>query len=71
VNDTLAGKSPRNVEQHQNIGHERPLDFMIFCSSISGLCGNPGQAQYSAGSSSQDALARYRRAQGFKAVSIN
>lgn len=56
---------------HQYIGHERPFDFMIFCSPISGLCGNPGQAQYSAGSSYQDALARYRRAQGLKTVSID
>jgi NADPH:quinone reductase-like Zn-dependent oxidoreductase/NAD(P)-dependent dehydrogenase (short-subunit alcohol dehydrogenase family) len=56
---------------HQYFGHERPLDFMIFCSSISGVCGNPGQAQYDAGNSYQDALARYRRGQGLKAVSIN
>ncbi len=34
---------------HQHFGHERPLDFMIFCSSISGLWGNRGQAQYIAG----------------------
>lgn len=56
---------------HQHFSHERPLDFMIFCSSISGICGNPGQAQYDAGNSYQDALAHYRRSQGLKAVSIN
>lgn len=56
---------------HQYFGHERPLDFMIFCSSFIGLCGNVGQAQYAAGNSYQDALARYRRAQGLKAVSID
>ncbi|EPE35574.1 Thiolase-like protein [Glarea lozoyensis ATCC 20868] len=56
---------------HQYFNHDRPLDFMIFCSSISGICGNPGQAQYDAGNSYQDALAHYRHSQGLKAVSVN
>jgi len=56
---------------HQHFGHERPLDFMIFCSSISGLWGKPGQAQYIAGNSYQDALTHYRRAEGLNAVSID
>jgi zearalenone synthase (highly reducing iterative type I polyketide synthase) len=56
---------------HEYFGHDRPLDFMIFCSSFSGLCGSPGQAQYGAGNTYQDALARYRQSQGLKAVSIN
>lgn len=56
---------------HQHFGHERPLDFMVFCSSQSGVCGNPSQAQYAAGNTYQDALAHYRRAQGLKVVSVN
>ena len=56
---------------HQYFGHERPLDFMIFCSSISGISGNPGQAQYDAGNAYQDSLAHYRQTQGLKAVSID
>ena len=56
---------------HQYFGHDRPLDFMILASSISGICGNPGQAQYDAGNTYQDALAAYRREQGLKAVSVN
>lgn len=56
---------------HQYFDHTRPLDFMIFCSSISGITGNPGQAQYDSGNSYQDALAQYRRAQGLTAVSVN
>ena len=56
---------------HQHFGHERPLDFMIFCSSISGLWGKLGQAQCIAGNSYQDALAHYRRAEGLNAVSID
>ncbi|KAL8660348.1 MAG: hypothetical protein Q9202_006619 [Teloschistes flavicans] len=56
---------------HQYFGHERPLDFMIFCSSQSGVCGNASQAQYAAGNTYQDALAHYRRAQGLKVVSVD
>lgn len=56
---------------HKYFGHERPLDFMVFCSSQSGVCGNPSQAQYAAGNTYQDALAHYRRAQGLKVVSVN
>lgn len=56
---------------HEHFGHERLLDFMIFCSPQSGVCDNPSQAQYAAGNTYQDALAHHRRAQGLKAVSIN
>ncbi|KAG9769377.1 putative polyketide synthase, partial [Aureobasidium melanogenum] len=56
---------------HQYFDKERPLDFMIFCSSFTGVVGNPGQAQYAAGNSYQEALAIYRRQQGLKAVSVD
>ncbi|KAF2258097.1 reducing polyketide synthase [Lojkania enalia] len=56
---------------HKYFDHERPLDFLIFCSSISGIIGNVGQAQYAAGNTYQDRLAEYRRSQGLKAVSVN
>lgn len=56
---------------HKYFDRERPLDFMIFCSSQSGVCGNASQAQYAAGNTYQDALAHYRRAQGLKVVSVN
>lgn len=59
----------RNLHQYFNA--QRPLDFMIFCSSLSGVHGSVGQAQYGAGNTYQDALAHYRRAQGLKAVSVN
>ena len=56
---------------HKYFSHERPLDFMVFCSSQSGVYGNPSQAQYAAGNTYQDALAHYRRAHGLKVVSVN
>lgn len=56
---------------HKYFDHERPLDFMIICSSSSGIYGYPSQAQYAAGNTYQDALAHYRRSQGLKAISID
>jgi acyl carrier protein len=47
------------------------LDFFVILSSIVGVVGNAGQANYSAGGSYQDALARWRVMQGLPAVSIN
>lgn len=47
------------------------LDFFIMLSSSTGIFGNAGQANYSAGNSFQDELARYRVARGQKAVAID
>ncbi|PNP80413.1 hypothetical protein FNYG_06012 [Fusarium nygamai] len=54
---------------HQFLPHE--LDFFILLSSISGVTGNPGQANYAAGNSFMDSLAHYRRQQGLVATSID
>jgi NAD(P)-dependent dehydrogenase (short-subunit alcohol dehydrogenase family) len=40
------------------------LDFFVMLASISGSVGNRGQANYAAGNSYQDALAKYRRSLG-------
>ncbi|CAO2653522.1 Nn.00g029330.m01.CDS01 [Neocucurbitaria sp. VM-36] len=56
---------------HEYFSHERPLDFMVICSSSSGIYGYPSQAQYAAGNTYQDALAHYRRSHGLKAISVN
>jgi hypothetical protein len=47
------------------------LDFFIMLSSMCGVRGNISQANYAAGSTFQDAFARYRRSQGLAAVSID
>lgn len=68
---SLRPKIQETWNLHQYFGHERSLDFMIFCSSISGISDNLGQAQYVADNAYQDTLIHYRRTQGLKAVSIN
>ncbi|KAH6871612.1 putative polyketide synthase [Thelonectria olida] len=47
------------------------LDFFIMLSSISGVGGNTGQANYAAGGTFQDAVAHYRSALGLPAVSLD
>lgn len=47
------------------------LDFFILLSSISGIIGSQGQANYAAGNTYQDELAAYRLSMGEKAVSLN
>ena len=47
------------------------LDFFILLSSISGILGAPGQANYCVGNTYQDALAHHRTTLGEKAVSID
>ncbi|KAI1338294.1 putative polyketide synthase [Xylariaceae sp. FL0016] len=46
------------------------LDFFIMTSSISALLGNTGQSNYSAANSVLDSLARFRRANGTPATSL-
>ena len=47
------------------------LSFFILLSSISGILGNEGQANYASSSTYQDALAHYRVERGQKAVSLD
>ncbi|MCJ1405286.1 hypothetical protein MMC11_008513 [Xylographa trunciseda] len=47
------------------------LDFFILLSSTVGIVGGPGQANYAAGNTYQDALAHYRVTNGEKAVAID
>jgi NAD(P)-dependent dehydrogenase (short-subunit alcohol dehydrogenase family) len=47
------------------------LDFFILFSSVTGIYGKGGQANYAAGNTYQDTLARYRVSHGQNALSIN
>ncbi|KAI1452126.1 reducing type I polyketide synthase [Annulohypoxylon moriforme] len=47
------------------------LDFFVMLSSISGLCGSKGQANYAAGNTFLDAFASYRQSLGLRACSVD
>ncbi|KAL2004181.1 hypothetical protein VTN02DRAFT_5830 [Thermoascus thermophilus] len=47
------------------------LDFFIILSSISGIIGNSGQANYCAGNTYEDAVAHYRHSRGLAATTLN
>lgn len=47
------------------------LDFLILLSSLSGILGNPSQANYAAGNTYQDAMARHLSAKGLPCVSLD
>ncbi|KAF2650360.1 putative polyketide synthase [Lophiostoma macrostomum CBS 122681] len=47
------------------------MDFFVILSSISGLSGIRGQANYDAGNTYEDAFARYRVSQGEKCIALD
>ncbi|KAI5461899.1 polyketide synthase-like protein [Mariannaea sp. PMI_226] len=50
---------------------QEPLDFFTLLSSISGIVGNKGQANYSSGNTFLDAFANYRHSLGLRANSVD
>jgi hypothetical protein len=72
VEDWYAAARPK-VQASWNLHEALPkdLDFFILLSSSSGMVGNRGQANYCAGNSYQDALARHRVLIGLKATSLD
>jgi len=47
------------------------LEFFIMLSSMAGVIGNPGQANYSAAGTYQDALTQHRCSKGLKSMTID
>ncbi|KAL4916483.1 hypothetical protein BDW62DRAFT_186074 [Aspergillus aurantiobrunneus] len=66
---SIAAKVNATRNLHQFFGAR--LDFFVMLSSVVGVVGNASQANYAAGGSYQDALARHRACKGLPAVSID
>ncbi|KAL2130925.1 hypothetical protein VTI74DRAFT_5750 [Chaetomium olivicolor] len=54
-----------------SLSQSRPLDFFTFLSSISGIVGKKGQANYSAANTFLDAFASYRHSLGLRANTVD
>ncbi len=66
---SLQPKVPDSWNLHRQL--PRDLDFFVLSSPISGIVGAQGQANYAAGNTFQDELARFRLRRGEKAVSLD
>ncbi|KAG0160284.1 hypothetical protein PDIDSM_7811 [Penicillium digitatum] len=66
---SIAAKVQATRNIHEFFGDR--LDFFIMLSSVVGVVGNASQANYGAGGSYQDALARHRVAQGLPGVALD
>ncbi|KAK4223155.1 hypothetical protein QBC38DRAFT_58577 [Podospora fimiseda] len=60
-----------NLHKAAQSEQKQPLDFFTMLSSISGVVGNKGQANYAAGNTFLDAFASYRRSQGLQANTVD
>ncbi|KAI4123546.1 MAG: hypothetical protein LQ338_005219 [Usnochroma carphineum] len=70
--DWQASTNPK-IKGSWNLHHQLPkgLDFFVLLSSVCGIIGNSGQANYAAGNTYQDSVARHRVCLGEKAISLD
>lgn len=62
------------VQGTWNLHHateQEKLDFFLVLSSVSGTCGNPGQANYAAANTFLDSFTQYRRGLGLPSGVVN
>lgn len=64
-------KGTWNLHRASQQCQQRPLDFFTMLSSISGVVGNKGQANYAAANAFMDAFAFYRQGQGLRAHTVD
>ena len=70
--DAITCKVPGTWNLHNvALEHNLPLDFFTLLSSVSGVVGQKGQANYAAANVFLDAFATYRRSLGLAACSVD
>jgi hypothetical protein len=72
MNDWQTAITPK-VQGSWNLHELLPtnMDFFVMLSSVAGIFGNRGQANYAAGNTFQDALAAYRTTRGMNTYSLD